>query len=874
MERFAYTKFVPPALDDRVATDHVVARLAEAITARPLTMLTAPAGSGKTTALAAWAATAATDVVWVRLGPDDDEPSGLAVALLEGGRRQIDAGFGARLGHLLTYTGPAATARQYAVALVNDLGECDPVALVLDDTHELTGEDTWQLLDEVLEHLPPHVRIVLGSRTEPQLALPRRRVRGETTEFGLEDLLLDNDAIARVLGHEATATDEDIDAVARASGGWPAAVRLATTRVSAGQRQGPASPGGTLPRLQDDLHSFLAAEIIDELPEQLRTFLLETSILDELSVEVCDAVTGRSDSESVLTDLDRRNLFVTRHRSIGVDTWRVHDLFSTFLREQLRASYTPEQITELHRRAAGALAPMRALPHLAAANEHTRAAQIILEIGTSGLETNTIIALGPAVRALPPEVLATNHRLMMLMVWPEHVKGEAHAIVRALEPLRDELIATGRDPQAAEVNTMLAEAFLQLGDQDRVGQAVEHALAHVSDAWRPTVLAAATWWHFYRNDWPGLSHCIGQAVDLTVRSGDASMGRLVGPALSPVMAFVDQGYEWLADATARIAAVLDADDQATFTGMRPARATTPLLKLDVEHASRELRACLAESNGYGRMAWKHQEAELLLMALSRGIGDHASVARIIGDALPRIDGPVYRQFRHVYAYAAMRSHWLAGDHDQVVATHDELLPGRPAAPHAEGRVAQMMAEAMVARATGRVADALDILTEAEQIQHAGRCWLWAGLPGLERADILLEQGRAAAAIEAAMPTLDAASRIGPGVLLPESRSHRSVLERCVRAGVHSDVLRVVLSASGQTRARGRPLTIPGTDEAISAREAEVLDMVSTGASNRQIAEDLHISEATVKTHLTRILRKLDASSRTHAVARARELRLL
>lgn len=872
-ERFAFTKFIPPALDDRVVTDHLATRFDDAIRDRPVTIVTAPAGSGKTTALAAWAASTSIDVVWVRLGSDDDEPSGLAVALLEGGRRQVGDQFGARLAQLLAYSGPAPTPRQYAVALVNDLGDCDPVALLLDDAHELADPGTWELLDAVLEHLPGHARLVVGSRMEPPLTLARRRVRGEIAEFGLDDLLLDRDAIARVIGDD-TLTPDDIDTLVRASGGWPAAVRLATTQLSANGARTPTSSTATLPHLQDDLRGFFAEEVLAELPGHLRSFLLETSILDELSVEVCDALTVGTDSGAVLDDLDRRNLFVTRHRAPDGDTWRIHDLFTAFLREQVHATYAPAQVTELHRRAANALPPMRALPHLAAANEHTRAAQIIVEIGMSQLETNTVLALAPAIRALPAEVRDADHRLALLMVWPQHVAGDAHAVIGTLAPLRDELIAQGRNAAAAELNTMLAEAYLQLGDQDSVGQAVNQALKHIDDAWRPIVLTAAAWWHYYRNDWQELSRCIEQAVDLAVRSGDVSMNRVVGPGLSPVMAAVDQGSQWLAEAVDRLVAGLDHDDLATLTGTRPARAAASLLNLEVEQASSELRACLSESAVYGGIAWKHQEAELLLMALSRGTGDLATVTRILDDALAHIDDPVYRQFRHVYIYAAMRAQWLAGDHHALVATHERLLAGRPASAHAEGRVAHLVADAMVARVEERHGDALEVLIDAEQLQHSGRCWVWAGMPGLERADILLEQGRAAAAIDAALPTLDVAARIGPGVLLPESRAHRAVLERCVRAGVHSDLLRAVLAASGPTKRRRTPMPIPGTAETISTREIEVLDKVSTGASNRQIAAQLHISEATVKTHLTRILRKLDATSRTHAVARARELRLL
>jgi LuxR family transcriptional regulator, maltose regulon positive regulatory protein len=873
-DRFPFTKFLPPLLDGRVVTEHLVARLDAAISTRPLTAVTAPAGSGKTTALAAWAVAATSDVLWVRLGPDDTEPSVLAAALLEGGRRQLSSDFGGRVAQLLGYGGAMPTSRQLVTSLVNDLGEHGPVTLVLDDVHEVTGAATSGFLDELLEHLPPEVRVVLGSRTEPELSLARRRVRGEVAELGLDDLLLDRDAIACVLAQETSVNDEQVDAVLAASGGWAAAVRLATAHVGADAADPPATAAVAVPEVLPDLQRFLAEEVLDGLPERLRNFLLETSILEELSPDSCDAVTQRTDSQQVLAELDRRNLFLTRHRGAAGDAWRTHDLFAAFLREQLAASYPPEDIEELHRRAAEALSPFRALPHLLAAGAHTAAADLIVHLGFSDLDTSTVLRLGPAVRGLPAEVRDTDHRLTLLRVWPEHVAGQAHEVLGELEPLRDRLLSTGNDQAAAEVNAMLAEAYLQLGDLDRAGQAIEHALTHVDEAWRPIVLAVATWWNYYRNDWAAVSRCSRDAVELALGSGEPRLYRAVGPALSPLLLFVDQGPAWLADAVDRLAAGLSEDDHATVTGMRPVRAGAALLRLDVAGAAHELRACLTESLDYGRMAWKHQEAEVLLMAVGRGTGDLATVQHILDDALPRLDEPVYRQYRHVYAYASMRMHWLAGEHRQVVAAYDQLLAGQPRSGHAEETVVHAVAEGMVARIEGRSDDALEALLGGEEAQRGGRCWLMAGMPGLDRASILLDDGRAAAAIEAALPTLDVAARTGPGILLPEARANRAVLERCVRAGVHADLLRAVLAASQPEGASRAPVAIPGTDEVLSPRELEVLAQVATGASNKEIAGALFISEPTVKSHLTRILRKLDASSRTGAVARARELRLL
>jgi LuxR family transcriptional regulator, maltose regulon positive regulatory protein len=874
-ERFPFTKFVPPLLDARVVTERVVERLDAAIGSRSLTLLIAPAGSGKTTALAAWAEATADDVVWVRLDADDAEPAVLAAALLDGGRHQLGHGFGGRLAHLLAYTGAVPTPRQLVTSLVNDLGDRGPVTLLLDDVHAVSGAGAVAFLEDLLDHLPPDARVVLASRVEPALSLVRRRVRGELAELGLDDLRLDRDAVRRVLAHETAASDEQVDAVLATSGGWPAAVRLATAHV------GPDASRllGTTPRAATDvladLHPFLDEEVLAALPQRLQTFLLETSILDELTPVVCDTVTGRSDSERMLAEADRRNLFVTRHRAEAGDTWRTHDLFTAFLREQLGARYDADAIRELHRRAAGVLPPLLSLPHLLASADHATAAKRVVQLGLENMDASMVRRLAPTIRALPPEIRAADHLLSLLLVLPAQVAGDAHEAASELEPLRDRLLAAGDHVAAAEVNCSLMDSYLALGDLDAAGAALQQALSQTGEPWlRPGALASGTWWCYFRNDWDGVSRYNEEALRLVLSSGDPSLYKVVAPGLSPLLLFADRGPTWMADAVDRLTAGLHEEDRATLTALRPVRAGAALLRLDIANATAELRQCLAESMGYGRMAWKHQEAEGLLMAICLGTGDLATVQTILDDAVPRLDAPIYRQYRHLYAYAALRAHWLAEEHRDLVAAYERLMAAEPRSGQAADTVVRAVAQGMLARIEGRTGDALEVLERGERAQRDGRCWLWVGLPGLDRASILLEDGRVAAAIEAALPTLEVAADIGPGILFPEARTNGAVLERCRRAGIHADLIRSVLAASQPDDHVREPVAIPGTGEVLSGRELEVLAQVAAGASNREIARALFIGEATVKSHLTRILRKLDASSRTHAVARARELRLL
>jgi LuxR family transcriptional regulator, maltose regulon positive regulatory protein len=881
VERFPYTKFLPPSLDERVVADGIVVRLDAAVRTHQLTLLHAPAGSGKTTAMAAWAAGVEEPVLWVRLGAEENEPVVAAAALLEAGRRWLDAGFGRRVARVLGAVGSDANA--LVTALVNDLGDGPSVVLALDDVHVVTSPAAAAFLDALFDHLPSTVRVVMSSRTAPALSLARRRVRGQLYELGLADLLLDREAVRRILAHAARPTDADVDATLDVTGGWAAAVRLATTRVgtrwpaSATEVGTPLSaPASLAADVASELAPFLDEEVLSILPTRLRTFLLETAILDELAAEVCDAVTGRTDSRTLLAELDHRNLFLTRHADVGGGTWRLHDLFATFLRDQLASQWPAERVRELHRRAARVLSPMRALPHLLAASENDEAATLIDELAFADVDASTVVLLGRSIRLLPADVVERHHRLVLVLTWIDRVTGRSDQVVKVLGPVHGQLRARGEHLAAAEVATALAEAYLQLGDAERAGQALDEALSQpVAPVFRIAGLTGRMWWQYFGGDWGQTSASMEAALDLAAATATPAASKSLLPSLSSLLLFADQGAIWVVERAEWLAAVLDEGDSATLTALRALRGGAALLRLDLETASRELETCLVESAEIGTLAWRHQEAELHLMGIALGTGDLARVHATVDGALrPDASSPVRANLRELYVHAVLRAHWLAGEHRNLARAYRQLLASDPPSPRPTDLVVRSLAEAMIARAEGRGLETLASLGEAERAQREGRCWWWVGLPGLERASILLEAERPLEAIEAALPTLDVAAELGPGILLGEARVQRLVLEHCAAAGLHTRLLRAVLQSVDTDGASRGPAPIPGTGESLSARELEVLERVATGASNHAIAESLFITEGTVKSHLTRILRKLESSSRTHAVARARELRLL
>jgi LuxR family transcriptional regulator, maltose regulon positive regulatory protein len=866
---FPFTKFVPPRLDDRVVVDRVVERLRLGVAAHPLTVVAAPAGSGKTTALAAWARQEDGPVVWVRLGTEDAAPPAAAAALLAGIRRELPE-FGSRLEQVLGGTETAGSTHHLVTALVNDLHDEPDLRLALDDFHEIAEAEAAGLVDALADHLPDGCRLVVASRTEPPLSLSRRRVRGELAELGLEDLRLDSAAIRAVLAHRSDMDEEAVEELVTGSGGWAAAVRLASAGAAVGQSQRQA--GDPVGSVQPELWRFLADEVLDAQPADLRKFLLDTAVLDELTPQACAAVTGRPDAGAVLSELERRNLFLARFVSTDGVAWRYHDLFAAFLRDHLRAERGEAHIAELHRRAADALPPALAVPHLLAAGEHERVAEIALEVALADMDPGITSMVMPWIEALPDEVVERHHRLALLLALPFELGGHPERILDRLEPLHARLVTAGEHLAAAEVAMEVAVAHLMAGDLEPAGRLLDEALSQPLEGWwRVAAQVGRMHWRRDTGDWKGASHDLAALFDLTLGSQDLASPRILASGLSWTLLFADQGPAWMLERTERLDARLGEHGKLlSRTGLRPVLAAGALLHLDVQTAADQVRRCLAESGEVGRLAWTHQEGETVLLALALAAGDHAMVRAVVQEALARMDSsPLDAAVRFVHAHAALQSAWQRRDPDGIGSVLDLLAePARD-----EEQVVLAQAEALAARQAGQGLDVLDALAEAEQTQRRLRCWLGAGLPGLERASILLEVGHHEDALVAAEATLATAAEYGAGLLLADGGSHRELLTRCADAGLHADVAWSALDALDRP-ATPAAVEVPGTGEALSAREVEVLGHVAQGRSNREIAEDLFISEVTVKSHLSRILRKLDATSRTHAVARARELHLL
>src|SRR6266705_1461442 len=359
-------------------------RLVEALgegLARGRMLVCAPAGFGKTALLADWARGGGRPVAWLGLDGGDSDPARFwryAVAGLDRAR----PGLAGRVGPL-----PPGSCEGLVTALVNELAAepgPDEVLLVLDDYHLVDSGTVHESVAFLLENLPPGLHVVVSSRSDPPLPLARLRARGQLAELRAAELRFTPEEAAALLGETAGPGLPTVaaEALVARTEGWAAGLQLAGLSL-----RGHADPAGFTAAFSGShrfVLDYLADEVLDAQPGPVRAFLLETSVLERLSGELCDAVTGRAGGQAMLADIERAGLFVVPLDEVR-GWWRYHHLFADLLRARLQAE-RPGRGVALHAAAAAwheehGLAD-DALRHAAPAGDTVWAARLIDAIST------------------------------------------------------------------------------------------------------------------------------------------------------------------------------------------------------------------------------------------------------------------------------------------------------------------------------------------------------------------------------------------------------------------------------------------------------------------------------------------------------------
>ena len=400
-------KLGPPGWPvDAIDRPRIAAALNAAASAR-LTLVVGPPGYGKTTAVRTWCAQRGDPVAWTTLDPGDNDPARLWRYVATAVDR-VREGLGRLALQRLRVAGAGVDGA--VDELANGIAAFGSrLVVVLDDVHTVTDRDCLASLDRAIGHLPPSAHLVLISRTDPALKLARLRAHADLAELRADDLAFDDaEALELVVRRGAVELERsDVEALRRHTEGWPAALVLATHWL-----RGVDDPRAAVSEF-DGSHrvvaEYLSQEVLDGLDDERRAFLLRASALGRFTPALCDAVLERSDSAAMLAELERANLFVTRHER--GEWYSVHSLFA----EYAALALEPGAAAEIRRRAAdwlrGQELPVEAVAHASAAGDPALVADVLADFHLTLIRIGAGQTLLHWASTLPAEELLARPEL-------------------------------------------------------------------------------------------------------------------------------------------------------------------------------------------------------------------------------------------------------------------------------------------------------------------------------------------------------------------------------------------------------------------------------------------------------------------------------
>ena len=900
---------VPRPRPDLVPRPRLAERLDEGL-ARGLMLVCAPAGYGKTVLLADWARRGQQPVAWLSLDVGDNDPARFwrhCVAALDQGR----PGLAGRVAPLLGPPAPASY-EGLVTALINELAaepDAGQALLVLDDYHLIDSETVHTSLGFLLEHRPPGLRLVLASRSDPPLALARLRGRGRLAELRAADLRFTADESAALLrqtaaGPGAALPDTAVAALAARTEGWAAGLQLAALSLL-----GQPDAAGFVAEFTGShrfVLDFLTEEVLEHQSERVRTFLLETSVLERLSGPLCDAVTGRPGGQELLEQVERAGLFLMPLDEVR-GWWRYHHLFADLLRVRLQEEQ-PGLAARLHRNAAAWYAECGladdAIRHAVAAGEMTWAARLVEQDFDM---VYNVRGEGATIQrwfsAFPADLVQSRPRLLLVQALLMATSGRLDAVdalLDAAERADADAVDEPFEPTVSRAASMLVNvpAYIAIdrsylaqlrGDAEGTAAFAAQALAVIGEGER--LLDSVARWQLAIAAWLG-----GRLAEAERALVDGIAG-LHAAGLLAVAASSVYELGQVQRARGRLDAAVQACQQALEVTVVPGRP--PWAAAGPAYV------------GLGELAYERNEMEIALQHVTEGIalcrqwvyttqlaaglvtlawirqaaGDPAGALDAIGEAVRVAPGPP-GLFNPV---PAQRARLLLAQGDLAAAAHWMKECGLDADDEPDyGQEPGQLVLARVLLAQGLPGQALALLDRLYAAAVAQDRIGSVIEAGALRALALAASGEESGAVAALADALTLACPQGyVRIFVDEGKPMAALLGRLImaqRAGQAAAEaplsclarLQRAFDSGPALPVPGRLATrvVPGLVEALTERELEVLGMLAAGRSNQAVARELVVTINTVKKHVSHILDKLGTANRTEAVARARELGLI
>jgi LuxR family transcriptional regulator, maltose regulon positive regulatory protein len=882
--------YIPPPRPKVVARPRLIERLNEGLSAgRKLTLISAPAGFGKTTLVSEWMASpwqrpegqeCGRLVAWLSLDEGDNDPARF-ISYLVKALQTIKTGIGEGLLAALQSPQPLQI-ETILTTLLNEISTIpENFLLVLDDYHSVDSQPVDQSLAFIVEHQPPQMHLLIATREDPDLPLARLRARGQCTELRAADLRFTSDEasefLSKVMGLDLS--PENIAALEARTEGWIAGLQLAAISM-----RGLKDTAGFIQSFTGShrfVMDYLLEEVLHQQSESIQEFLLRTSILDRMCGPLCDAVLLDSSvpGQATLEYLERTNLFIVPQDNER-RWYRYHHLFGDLLRKRLGQSLTPEGIAELQLHASEWYETndqmLEAFRHAAAANDIERAVRLMdskkmpLHLrGTATVILDWLESLPKTLLDARPALWWKQAALLLIIGQPAGVEEKLQAIEAALAStgLPDaEMDESSRDLigkiAAARANVAQAQAEPET-TLLQAHRALEYL--HPNDLNNRSMAIRSMGFAYYlQNDLVAAGRSYAEALALGQASGDMINILLASIRLGQIQESGNQLH--LAAETYR--RVLQRIDEYS-----PPNAPIAYLGLaricyewnDLDAAGQYAEQSLKLARQYDQVIDRLILSELFLCRLKLARGDVAGAAGALAQAeqeMRRSNNTFRLQDKAAAQAMILLRQGNIGEAAQLAQKAD--LP---------------LIQARVLIAQGDPSAALGVF---ETFRQTAVVKAWASLliqVMVVQSIALYKTGEKEKAVALVGEVLARAEPEGfIRLFLDEGDAMVQLLLEAASRGIMPDYIGKLLAAfeAGKRKSEEKPDLPPHQPliEPLSQRELKILQLIAQGLSNREIGERLFLALDTVKGHNRKIFDKLQVQSRTEAIARAHELELL
>jgi LuxR family maltose regulon positive regulatory protein len=909
--------YIPPPRPDLVSRPRLIERLNEGLH-RTLTLISAPAGFGKTTLVSSWIDHLAgaqrsragpelveggaeekhisphphtpAQVAWLSLDEADNDPVRF-LAYFIAALQTIEANIGKGTLSVLQSPQPPPT-EAVLTSLINEIAALpDRLVLVLDDYHLIESQPIHDALTFLLEHLPPHVHLVIATREDPHLPLARLRAGGQLTELRATDLRFTTSEAAAFLNQVMSLdlSTEDITALERRTEGWIAGLQLAALSM-----QGHRDATRFIKSFTGSHHfvlDYLLEEVLEQQSESVQTFLLQTAILNRLTGPLCDALTGQDNGQTTLEMLEHTNLFI-----IPLDNerhwYRYHHLFADLLRQRLRQKQ-PERVSTLHHRASewyeqNGFAD-EAIEHALRSEDFERAAHLIEEYADALLQRGEHTTVSDWINALPASLVREQPYLCVFHAWALQLTGQFEATEARLTDA-EEALANLYQENEVDAETIRGyihshRAYLTFirGEHAKTINYARQALEQLP----PEATVIRTQTALYLGVAYRFQGELQAALDVFTET--VALSQKMGVSVTAVLSFLNLAE--LYTEQAHLHQARNIYEQALqFTKRHTGRPDMPFTGYVYVGIGRILRHWNELDNAYRHttkgiaLCRDRNVAELLALSCI----ELAHIHHALGN-----DEQAREALQEAKQVFAGFSPWGS---DMVAAhqAHLDLMCGEVKSAerwaqasdlNIEGelelhRELEYLALARVFIAQNRFEQALSLL---------GRLYQTAQAIGKMRSvlETLMLQAMALSAqghTEQALIKLEQALAVGEPenyvrIFVDEGPPMARLLYEALTRGIAPDYTRRLLAAfpiaePEQTDPSKAQAPKSELVEPLSERELEVLQLIAEGLTNPEIAARLYVTLNTVKVHTRNIYGKLGVNNRTQAVARARALGIL